>query len=353
MTGRLPVGVVGAGRIGRVHAENLAFRIPGAVPLAVADVDAAAAEACARAFGIPVAATDYRAVVEHAGVEAVLVCSPTDTHLAVIEGAAAAGKAIFCEKPIAATLRDIDRALDAVERAGVPFMVGFNRRFDPSYRRLREAVERGEVGEPHLLHLVSRDPSPPSAAYAARSGGMFFDMTIHDFDMARFLVGAEVEEVFAMAAVRVDPAIGDAGDVDTGVVMLRFADGVIGAIDNSRRAVYGYDQRAEVFGSGGSATVGNVYPNTVTLRAARGVGRDLPLPFFAERYAESYRAELAAFVDAVRGGAPVPVSGHDGRAAVVMSLAARRSHDEGRPVRLAEADAVPAVPPNSRGDARP
>jgi myo-inositol 2-dehydrogenase/D-chiro-inositol 1-dehydrogenase len=339
MTDRLNVGVVGAGRIGRVHAENLAFRIPQAVPVVVADVDAEAAEACARDFGIPEVFDDYRAVVGHPGVEAVLVCSSTDTHLAVIEAAAAAGKHVFCEKPIAATLGEIDRALAAVERAEIKFQVGFNRRFDPSYRRVREAVVSGEVGEPHLLHLVSRDPAPPSADYAARSGGMFFDMTIHDFDMARFLVGAEVEEVFAMAAVRVDPAIGAAGDVDTAVVMLRFENGVIGTIDNSRKAVYGYDQRAEVFGSAGSAASGNVYPNTVTFSTARRVGRDLPLNFFMARYTESYRAEVQAFVDAVRGDTPVPVGGRDGRTAVVMSLAARRSHDERRPVRLSEIDA--------------
>lgn len=340
MTDRLRIGVVGAGRIGRVHAENLAFRIPQAVPAIVADVNVEVAEACARDFGIPEAVADYRAVIEHPEVAAVLVCSSTDTHLAVIEAAAAVGKHVFCEKPIAATLGEIDRALVAVERGEIKFQVGFNRRFDPSYRRVREAVENGEIGEPHLLHLVSRDPAPPSAEYAARSGGMFFDMTIHDLDMARFLVGSEIEEVFTMAAVRVDPAIGEAGDVDTAVVVLRFKNGVIGTIDNSRKAVYGYDQRAEVFGSAGSAVSGNLYPNAVTFSTAERVGRDLPLNFFMERYTESYRAELQAFVDAVRDDAPVPVGGSDGRISVVMSMAARRSHDERRPVRLSEIDAV-------------
>jgi myo-inositol 2-dehydrogenase / D-chiro-inositol 1-dehydrogenase len=344
MTDRLHLGVIGAGRIGRVHAANLALGIPRATPLVVADVDASAARTCAREVGIPEAVHEVRAVIENATVDAVVICSPTDTHLAIIEAAAEAGKHVFCEKPIASTLEEIDRALVATSRAGVKLQVGFNRRFDASYRRIREAVERGQIGEPHLLHLVSRDPAPPPLDYVARSGGIFFDMTVHDFDMARFLVGAEVEEVFTMAAVRVDPAIGEAGDVDTAVVVLRFENGVIGTIDNSRRAVYGYDQRAEVFGSGGSAASGNQYPNTVVLSTAEAVGRDLPLNFFMERYAESYRAEMAAFVDAVLDDAPVPVGGHDGRMSVVIGMAARRSYDEGRPVRLDEvAEIVPPV----------
>ncbi|MCH8962872.1 MAG: hypothetical protein IH820_16570 [Bacteroidetes bacterium] len=198
--------------------------------------------------------------------------------------------------------------------------------------------QRGEVGEPHLLHIVSRDPAPPPIDYVKASGGIFLDMTIHDFDMARFLIGSEVEEVYTAAAVRVDPAIGEAGDLDTAVVVLTFENGVIGTIDNSRRAVYGYDQRVEVFGSGGSIRIDNNHPNTAVVSTAQRVGRDLPLNFFMQRYLESYVAEMKAFVEAVLDDTPAPVTGGDGRAPVVMGLAARRSFDEHRPVRLREVD---------------
>jgi len=336
MTPTLNVGIIGAGRIGRVHAKHLAFQIPRAALSVVADVDEAAARDCAQQVDAPDAVQDYRAVLEDASIEAVVICSSTDTHAEIIEAAAAAGKHIFCEKPIAFTLPEIDRALEAVERAGVKFQVGFNRRFDPSFRRVREAVVQGEVGDPHLLHLISRDPAPPPLDYIRSSGGLFFDMTIHDFDMARFLVGSEVEEVYTAAAVRVDPAIEAAGDLDTALITLQFENGVMGTIDNSRKAVYGYDQRAEVFGSGGRVQSSNHYPNTAVVSNGTHVRCDLPLNFFMERYVESYRVEMEAFVAAVLEDAPVPVGGTDGRVSVVMSEAARKSYDEHRPVRLAE-----------------
>lgn len=330
------MGIIGAGRIGRVHAEHLAHQIPHAIPVMVADIREEAARECAEQFGSPEAVRDYRALLDNSAVEAVVICSSTDTHTQIIEEAAAAGKHIFCEKPIAFTLGDIDRALAAVEEAGVKFQVGFNRRFDPSFRRVREAIAQNEIGEPHLLHLISRDPAPPSIDYIRSSGGLFFDMTIHDFDMARFLIASEVEAVYTAAAVRVDSAIGRAGDLDTAVITLQFENGVIGTIDNSRKAAYGYDQRAEVFGSAGRVQSGNHYPNTVTLSNGQHVRRDLPLHFFMERYVESYRAEMQAFVEAVLEDRPVPVGGNDGRQSVVMSVAARRSYDENRPVRLEE-----------------
>ncbi len=214
--------------------------------------------------------------------------------------------------------------------------VGFNRRFDANFARLRQAVVAGEIGQPQILHIISRDPAPPPIEYVRVSGGIFMDMTIHDFDMARFLIGSEVEEVYAVGGVMIDPAIGAAGDLDTAVITLRFANGVIGTIDNSRRAVYGYDQRAEILGSAGAVASGNNYPNSAIISDGASVRRDLPLNFFMERYTASYAAELAAFVDCVREGRPTLVNGVDGRAAVVIGMAARRSYDQGRPVRLDE-----------------
>lgn len=332
----LKLGLIGAGRIGQLHAEHLTSRIPAADLVIVADVVEGVARECAERYGIPAFTQDYQAVLDRPEIQAVVICSSTDTHAQIIEEAAQAGKHIFCEKPIALDLRSIDRALDVVERAKVKLQIGFNRRFDANYRRVRQAVEQGEIGRLHLLHIISRDPAPPPMEYIRVSGGLFLDMTIHDFDMARFLSGSEVEEVFALAGVMDNPAIGGVGDVDTAVVMLQFASGVIGTISNSRSAVYGYDQRVELLGSAGAVCTGNNYPNTAIISDARSVRRDLPLHFFVERYSESFVAEVAAFVDAVLHDAPVPVTGQDGRAPVVIALAAQKSLVENRPVRLSE-----------------
>jgi myo-inositol 2-dehydrogenase/D-chiro-inositol 1-dehydrogenase len=250
-----------------------------------------------------------------------------------------AGKQIFCEKPIAHDLADIDQALAAADRAGVKLMIGFNRRFDPNFARVREVVAAGEIGEPHILHIMSRDPAPPPIDYIKVSGGIFLDMTIHDFDMARFLIGSEVEEIYAAGGVMVDPAIGAAGDIDTALITLHFENGVLGSIDNSRQAVYGYDQRVEVFGSKGAVSADNVYPNTAVIGDAGRIHRDLPLNFFMERYTESYVAEIKAFIDCVLGDTAPPVSGLDGRIPVVMGYAAKRSLEEARPVKLSEISA--------------
>ena len=336
MPTNLSLGLIGTGRIGRVHAENVVHRLARARLVAVADVDVASARTCAREFDVPTAVSDYRALLDDDSLDAVVVCTSTDTHAEIIAAAANAGKHVFCEKPVSLDLAAIDMALAAVGEAGVQLQVGFNRRFDPSFRRVRDAVHDGEIGEPHIMHLISRDPAPPPIEYVRRSGGMFVDMTIHDFDMARFLIGSEVEEIFTVAGVRIDPAIGREGDVDTAVITLRFENGAIGTIDNSRKAVYGYDQRAEVFGSRGSIRTDNVFANTAMLSDVGSVRRDLPLHFFIERYSDSYVEELRAFVDAVLDGGSVPVTGEDGRIPVVMGQAARRSHDENRPVRLSE-----------------
>jgi myo-inositol 2-dehydrogenase / D-chiro-inositol 1-dehydrogenase len=330
------VGVIGAGRIGKIHTNTLVTRISAASVLAVADVFLDAAEELARTYNIRQATDSHRRILEDPAINAVIIGSSTDTHAQFIIEAAQAGKHIFCEKPIDFDLNRIDAALAAVEQAGVKFQVGFNRRFDPNHRRVKQAVESGEIGTPHLLHIISRDPAPPPLEYIRVSGGMFLDMTIHDFDMARFLIGDEVEEVYAAAGVQVDPAIGEAGDVDTALITLKFRSGVMGMIDNCRRAVYGYDQRVEVFGSKGAASTANWYPNAATISDANSVRRDLPLNFFMERYTDSYIAEMEAFVDAILNDKPVPVAGVEGRIPVVMGIAARRSYDENRPVKLSE-----------------
>ena len=335
---RVRVGIIGAGRIGRLHAGHLASRIPEARLVAIADVNREAAARCAHDYGIEADTDDYRELLALPDLAPVVVCSSTDTHATLIAAAAAAGKHVFCEKPIALDLPAIDRALAAVERAGVKLQIGFNRRFDANAREVREAVAAGRVGAPQLLRITSRDPAPPPPAYIAVSGGIFLDMTIHDFDLARHLLGDEVAEVYATGGVLIDPAIGAAGDLDTAVTTLRFAGGALGMIDNSRQAVYGYDQRVEVFGSGGMVATANNLPHHAALSDASGVHTAKPLYFFLERYAESYVAEMRAFVAAIRDDRPTPVTGADGRMAVVLGLAAQKSVAENRPVRLDEID---------------
>ncbi|HWQ14131.1 MAG TPA: inositol 2-dehydrogenase [Roseiflexaceae bacterium] len=336
MTTPLQIGLIGAGRIGRVHAETIAYRVASARLAAVTDPLPGAAEAVAAAYRVPRVAPDYRAILADPAIDAVLICTPTDTHAEIIVAAAQAGKQIFCEKPIALDLAQTDAAIEAVERAGVQLMIGFNRRFDANYARVRQAVVSGEIGTPHIVHIISRDPAPPPIDYVKVSGGIFLDMAIHDWDMARFLTGSEIEEVYVQGGVLVDPAIGAAGDIDTHVTLLRFASGAIGTVDNSRRAVYGYDQRVEVFGSAGAIQTENNYPNNSVVSTAESVRRDLPLNFFMQRYLEAYAAEVSAFVDAVARGRPAPVGGRDGRAALLVGLAAKKSYLEQRPVRVAE-----------------
>jgi myo-inositol 2-dehydrogenase/D-chiro-inositol 1-dehydrogenase len=328
-TATVGIGVIGVGRIGRMHAELLARQVPGARLAAVHDADPAAAAGVA---GRRHAAVED--LLADPGVDAVAICSSTETHADLIVTAAQAGKAIFCEKPISLQLEAVDRALAAVADAGVPFQIGFNRRFDPAHQAVHEAVRRGEVGDPHLVRISSRDPVPPPMDYVRGSGGIFLDMTIHDFDMARYVTGSEVVEVFARGAVRIDPAFAEAGDVDTALVTLVHESGCLTAIDNSRRAVYGYDQRVEVFGSLGVATSENPLAHTAVVRTANG-GSTGALPyFFLERYIPSYLREWEAFVAAVRDGTPPPVSGADARAPLVIGLAAWQSLNEGRPVAL-------------------
>ena len=338
-TGTAPrrIGVIGVGRIGRMHAELLARRVPGAQVSAVCDLHAESARAVADELGVPAAGSVDELLADGA-TDAVAICTSTDTHAELIVAAAEAGKAIFCEKPVSLDLAEVDRALDAVRRAGVPFQIGFNRRFDPAHQSVRDAVAAGTIGEPHLVRITSRDPDPPPLEYVRVSGGIFLDMTIHDFDMARYVSGSEVVEVFARGAVRVDEAFAQAGDVDTALVTLVHENGCLTAIDNSRRAVYGYDQRVEVFGSGGMAASENPLAHTGVVRTAEGT-RSATLPhFYLERYVPSYLREWEAFVAALEEGRTPPVTAVDARAPLAIGLAAWRSVREGRPVRVAEVE---------------
>jgi myo-inositol 2-dehydrogenase/D-chiro-inositol 1-dehydrogenase len=282
------------------------------------------------------AAAELDELLGAADVDAVAICASTGAHADLIVAAADAGKAIFCEKPVSLDLAEVDRALAAVEAARVPFQIGFNRRFDAAHAAVADAVASGRIGEPHLARISSRDPAPPPLAYVRGSGGIFLDMTIHDFDMARFVTGSEVVEVFARGAVRVDPAFGEAGDVDTAVITLVHDNGCMTTIDNSRQAVYGYDQRVEVFGSAGMAASENPLAHTALVRTRDGT-REPALPYFyLERYVPSYLAEWKAFVSAVSDGRTPPVTAADARAPLVIGLAAWRSVREGRPVRIEE-----------------
>ncbi len=328
------IGLLGCGRIGRMHAELIDRQVEGASLAAVFDVHEPSAAALSDELDVELAPTS-EALINRDDVDAVAICTSTDTHIDLLVAAAAAGKPIFIEKPLSLDLAEVDRGLDAVEAAGVPVQVGFNRRFDASHNLVSERVRAGDVGDVHLVRISSRDPGPPPISYIEVSGGIFLDMTIHDFDMARFVTGSEVTEVFATGAVRVDPAIGEAGDLNTAVIVLTHESGAITTIDNSRQAVYGYDQRVEVFGSGGVVASENPLATTTTYRNAdRGETSNLPY-FFIERYIPSYLAEWSDFVAMVIGG-PSPVTLDDGRAPLVIGLAAWRSVHEGRPVRTDE-----------------
>lgn len=328
--------VLGTGRIGSMHAELIARRVPGASLAGVFDVFAESAEPIGVELGCPVARSMDEALSLEA--DAVAICTSTDTHIDAMVDAAAAGRAIFCEKPLSLDLEQVDRGLAAVDAAGVALQVGFNRRFDPGHKAVADAVAHGAIGDVHLCNITSRDPDPPPIDYIKVSGGIFNDMTIHDFDMARYVTGSDVVEVYATGAVRVDPAIGEAGDVDTAVVMLTHANGAITTINNSRKAVYGYDQRVEAFGSAGMAQSDNIHDFNAGIAGEQGFRRPPLQNFFLERYTRSYVDQWAAFVDMVANGAPTPVGGADGRAPLVIGLAARQSMHERRPVTIASVD---------------
>ncbi|MDR1349276.1 MAG: inositol 2-dehydrogenase [Zoogloeaceae bacterium] len=333
---KIGIGIIGAGRIGKLHAKSITYHIPEAEIAIISDPVIDVAKAVAGELSIPQYVADYKEVLKCPNVDAVLICSPTDTHADIAIEAARLGKHIFCEKPVDREIEKIVETKKVVEACKVKMQIGFNRRFDHNHKRVRDLAKSGVLGDIHVVKITSRDPEPPPAAYVRVSGGLFLDMAIHDFDMARFQSGSEVEEVFACGAVLVDPAIGKEGDIDTAIVTLKFKNGALGVIDNSRKAVYGYDQRVEVFGSKGMASGENDCPTTVRVSTAAEVSSDKPQYFFLQRYMESFVDEMKAFIDAVRRDAPVPVGIDDGLKPVVIAKAALKSLRENRPVRCDE-----------------
>lgn len=319
------VGVIGLGRIGKLHVHNLIAEIPGIKLIGVADIVESSLKEISQKYDIPIVEKDYRVLLENKQIDAILICSSTDTHAQIIIEAAQAGKHIFCEKPIALDVEKIDQAIAAVKKTGVKLQMGFNRRFDPSFKKAKDLVAKGKIGTPHLVRITSRDPEPPPISYIKVSGGIFLDMMIHDFDMARYLLDQEVVELMAVGSCLVDPAIGEAGDIDTAIVTFQYKNGAWGTIDNSRQAVYGYDQRIEIFGSEGCIQVGNKKPTEVCLSGAEDVIIAKPVYFFLERYNESYINEIKHFFYCIKEDKEPAVTGFDGKMAVVAGYAAKES----------------------------
>ncbi|MEM6760156.1 MAG: inositol 2-dehydrogenase [Pseudomonadota bacterium] len=329
----LRVGLLGAGRIAGVHATSI-VRNRDSDLVAVSDVVGTAAEALAEQHRCAVCTSQE--IIEDPAIDAVLIATSTDTHADFIEAAVAAGKAVLCEKPVDLSLDRARACLNAVQASGQPVMIGLNRRFDKSFAAMRAALTAGDIGAPELLSITSFDPAPPPIAYIKVSGGLFRDMMIHDFDMSHFLMGTVPDSISATASSLVDPEIGAAGDVDTAVVTMHYADGRIAVIKNSRRASFGYDQRVEVLGSKGHLQVQNVTENTLVSSTEAGVTVAKPVHFFLERYMDAYAAEWNAFVTALQSDAPMPVTLEDGVTALAMAEAAARSQNEKRPVKLVE-----------------
>ncbi len=331
---KIKVAVAGSGRIGKIHIENILERFPG-VDLALVADQSPEAEKYIKGKGLNYAA-EFDAIIKNSEIDAVIICSPTDTHANFVEQAAKAGKHIFCEKPLDLSLDQVVKTLQVVEGSKVKLMLGFNRRFDPNFLKIKSMVADGKIGDPQILKITSRDPGPPPISYIKVSGGLFMDMAIHDFDMARYIMNKEVVEVYARGAVMVDKAIGEAGDIDTALTTLTFADGTMANIDNSRKAVYGYDQRLEVFGSNGMVKADNNFPDNHQYYSDAGVHGSLPLNFFLERYTTSYLNEMAAFFQCIEQGVNLPVTGKDALEAMKIAMAALRSVKENRPVKVKE-----------------
>jgi len=325
--------------MGSVHVRNIARQIPEADLVAICDIRLEVAQAVADGLDIQRVVKDYHELLTDPEIEAILIATSTNTHAFIMKDVASAGKHIFCEKPLALGLEEIDEALVVVAKAGVKLQVGFNRRFDKSFQQVRAIVASGEIGRPCILRITDRDPEVPALEFLRVSGGMFLDQTIHDFDMARFQVG-EIEEVYATGGVLIEPELKEFGDIDTNVVTLKFANGAVGAIDNSRQAVYGYDQRLEVFCSNGTAMANNEFENTSVMGTPGGfLSAKLP-HFFMQRYAPCYVEEVRQFIECVRDDKPTPTTGKDGRAAVVLGHAAWKSLRENRPVKVNEIKAA-------------
>ena len=334
----LKIGIIGAGRIGKVHLESISYHVKNATVTAMADPFMnEETEKLIRSYGVSKVTKDYKDILNDKDIDAVLVCSSTDTHAAIAIEAINAGKHVFCEKPVDHSIEKIQAVADALkEHPEIKFQVGFNRRFDHNFAAIRKAYDDGKIGEAHILKITSRDPEPPNPAYIKVSGGIFLDMTIHDFDMACFLTDSDVEELYVNSAVLVDPAIGEQGDVDTAIITMKMANGALAVIDNSRKAAYGYDQRAELFGSKGMVATSNDTVSSAVISNADGVTGEKPLFFFLERYMGSFSEEMRQFTEAVINDTEVPVGIHAGLQSVKIGLAARKSVEEHRPVKISE-----------------
>lgn len=334
----LKIGIIGAGRIGKVHLESISYHVKNATVTAMADPFMnEETEKLIRSYGVSKVTKDYKDILNDKDIDAVLVCSSTDTHAAISIEAINAGKHVFCEKPVDHSIEKIQAVADALkEHPNIKFQVGFNRRFDHNFAAIRKAYDDGKIGEAHILKITSRDPEPPNPAYIKVSGGIFLDMTIHDFDMACFLTDSDVEELYVNSAVLVDPAIGEQGDVDTAIITMKMANGALAVIDNSRKAAYGYDQRAELFGSKGMVATSNDTVSSAVISNADGVTGEKPLFFFLERYMGSFSEEMRQFTEAVINDTEVPVGIHAGLQSVKIGLAARKSVEEHRPVNISE-----------------
>lgn len=331
------VGIIGAGRIGKVHVESICTQVPNATIKVLADPFMnEETEKWALGMGVQSVTKDYKEILADESIDAVLICSSTDTHSPISVEAIKAGKHVFCEKPIDHDVDKIKEVIEALKENPVKYQVGFNRRFDHNFEAVQKAVADGKIGDPHIIKITSRDPEPPCAEYVKVSGGIFLDMTIHDFDMVRFLAGCDATEVYVEAAVLVDPAIGEAGDVDTAIITLKMENGAIAVIDNSRQAVYGYDQRAEVFGSKGMVAVTNDSQSSAVISNADGVTGEKPLFFFLERYMAAYAKEVKCFIEAIEKDTDTPLGVMDGLQPVLMGLAAKKSLEEHRPVKISE-----------------
>ncbi|MDW2799465.1 inositol 2-dehydrogenase [Clostridium boliviensis] len=331
------VGIIGAGRIGKVHTASICNIVKNATIKTIADPFMNEDTAnWAKSMGVTNTTKDYKEILADPEIDAVLICSSTNTHSPISVEAIKAGKHVFCEKPIDHDVEKIKEVIDALKDSKVKYQVGFNRRFDHNFEAVRNAVAAGKIGDPHIIKVTSRDPEPPSAEYAAVSGGMFLDMTIHDFDMVRYLAGCDAEEIYVQSAVLVDPAIGEAGDVDTAVITIKMENGAIAVIDNSRKAAYGYDQRAEVFGSKGMVATANDTESSAVLSTADGVTGEKPLYFFLERYMQSFAKEVNCFIQAIEKDTDTPLGVLDGLKPVLMGIAAKKSVEEHRPVKISE-----------------
>lgn len=327
----IKIGIIGAGRIGKMHAENIS-NFSNVTIKSISDIYIDHLKDWAAELGIENVVNDYGEIINDDEIEAIFVCSPTNTHAEIIVAAAKKGKHIFCEKPISFSLEETTEVLKVVDENKVKFQVGFNRRFDRNFAKIQQSVKEGVIGEPHIIKITSRDPAPPPKEYLEASGGLFFDMSIHDFDMARYLANSEVKEVYATGANLVADYIKEIGDIDTALITLKFANGALGVIDNSRQAVYGYDQRVEVFGEKGNLTCENDQPTTVELSNENGIHTDSLKHFFLERYEEAYLFETKSFIKAVQEDLPLICDGNDGLQAELIARAAKQSYLEGKPV---------------------